>query len=97
MKVRAKKQVIGTITCLCCGERIPAKQNDLGTLDVSCNWCDMPVYAKPGSAAHKTLMGRITRLAEPVPDATNPVHAPPAEIKPAARAARSVFDVFSGA
>ncbi|MDR5739501.1 hypothetical protein [Caballeronia sp. LZ016] len=89
--------MIGTITCLCCGEKIPAKQNELGTLDVSCNWCDMPVYAKPGSAAHKQLMARVQRFAEPAPDATNPVHPPPVEAKPAARAVRGVFDVFTGA
>jgi hypothetical protein len=96
MKTRAKKRVIGTIVCHCCGKEIPAKQNDNGTLDVSCQWCDLPTYAKEGTEAHRRLMARVKRHAEPEPDATNPVHPPPAELKPAARAARSVFDVFSG-
>jgi hypothetical protein len=96
MKTRAKKQQIGTIACLCCGEKIPAKQNELGTIDVSCPWCEVPVYAKPGTDGHKRLMARVTRFAEPAPDATNPVHAPPVEVKPAARAVRGVFDVFTG-
>ncbi|RQQ65553.1 hypothetical protein [Burkholderia stagnalis] len=97
MKQRPKKTIIGTTQCVCCGRDIPAKESETGTLDVSCQWCELPTYAKKGTEAHRVLMARVKRHAEPEPDATNPVHAPPAEPKPAARAARSVFDVFSGA
>jgi hypothetical protein len=96
MKTRAKKSVIGTTTCMCCEKEIPAKQNELGTLDVSCQWCDMPVYAKAGTEAHKRLMGRVKRFPAPVVTDTPEPFIPPSEVKPATRAARSVFDVFSG-
>ncbi|WP_042301741.1 hypothetical protein [Paraburkholderia kururiensis] len=100
MKLRPKKTVIGTATCHCCGREIPVKRSETGTLDMSCQWCDLPMYAKAGTEAHKRLMERVTLIAEPDPDPTHPepvpAHVPPAEVKPAARAARSVFDLMAG-
>nr|WP_250488306.1 MULTISPECIES: hypothetical protein [unclassified Caballeronia] len=97
MKTRAKKTVIGTIKCHCCERDIPAKENEHGTLDVSCQWCEMPVYAKKGTEAHKRLSARVVRF--PVPHDATPASVPepfvpPSQEKPAARAARGVFDVF---
>lgn len=98
MKIRPKKTVIGTTECHCCGREIPVKQSEIGTLDMSCNWCDLPMYAKKGSEAHERLMKRVTLRAQPDPDPTQPEpiagHNPPVEPKPAARAARSVFDLM---
>lgn len=100
MKTRAKKIVIGKTTCLCCDREIPAKQSETGTLDVSCQWCDLPTYAKVGTESHKRLMARVTRtVSAPVAgvhvnevgDPPNLV--PPSTEKPVARAARSFFDL----
>ncbi|CAB3726123.1 hypothetical protein [Paraburkholderia rhynchosiae] len=98
MKTRPTKTIIGTAECSCCGREIPARESETGTLNLSCQWCDLPLYAKKGTEAHKLLMARVKRKAEPEPDATHP-HQPaalPAEVKPAARAARSAFDILSG-
>jgi len=98
MKTRPKKRIIGTAVCQCCEREIPVKQSETGTLDMSCQWCELPLYAKAGTEAHKRLMARVIRTAEPEPDATHPHQPapPPAEVKPVARAARSAFDILSG-
>lgn len=100
MKTRPKKTVIGETDCLSCGRAIPVKKSETGTLDCSCQWCDWPNYAKAGTEAHANLMKRVRMRAEPDPDPTHPEpvaeHKPPVEAKPAARAARSVFDVLGG-
>jgi hypothetical protein len=98
MKTRPKKTIIGTAQCTVCNREIPAKQSETGTLDVSCQWCEFPAYAKAGTEAHRVLMARVKRTAEPVPDATHPhqPETPPAELKPAARATRSAFDILAG-
>jgi hypothetical protein len=96
MKTRAKKTIIGTTTCLCCGEKIPAKLSETGTLDVSCGWCDLPTYAKAGTASHKALMARVVRAANHEVVDAHPAQVPAesqAVEKPAARAARSFFDL----
>jgi hypothetical protein len=98
MKTRPKKTIIGTANCSVCEREIPARLSDTGTLNLSCQWCDNPCYAKQGTEAHRILMSRVKRKAEPEPDATHP-HQPepvPVELKPAARAARSAFDILSG-
>lgn len=101
MKLRPKKAVIGTATCHCCGRDIPVKQNELGTLDMSCGWCDLPMYAKKGTEAHKRLMERVTLFeAGPIPQAV-------ADSKPGEpdvivqetqprQATRGVFDMLAG-
>jgi hypothetical protein len=102
MKIRPKKTVIGTATCHCCGRDIPVKQSETGTLDMSCQWCDLPMYAKKGTEAHRRLLERVTLFeakgeASPtsVADVVKPSNVPH-DVKPAARVARGVFDVLAG-
>jgi hypothetical protein len=98
MKTRPRKQIIGTAECHCCGREIPVKQSDTGTLDFSCQWCDLPMYAKAGTEAHANLMKRVKLRERPTmePIRNEPEPEPETEAKPAARAARSVFDVLGG-
>jgi hypothetical protein len=100
VKLRPKKAVIGTAECHSCYREIPVKKSETGTLDFSCQWCDLTMYVKAGSEAHGNLMGRVQLRAQPDPDPTHPEpvpgHNPPEDPKPAARAARSVFDVLGG-
>ncbi|PMS38481.1 hypothetical protein [Trinickia symbiotica] len=96
MKTRPKKTIIGTAECHCCGREIPVKQSETGTLDMSCQWCDLPMYAKAGTEAHKRLMERVKLNEQPrtAPELVTPSKAPETEPKPAARAARSAFDLL---
>ncbi|RQQ20797.1 hypothetical protein DF107_05795 [Burkholderia stagnalis] len=99
MRVKPKKQVIGTAACHCCGRDIPVKRSETGTLDFSCQWCDLPMYAKAGTEAHKRLMERVTLFeAGPVKEVEPEAPAPlPATVEtPASRSARSVFDIMAG-
>jgi hypothetical protein len=57
------------------------------------------MYAKAGTEAHANLMKRVKLRAQPDPDPTHPEpvenhDAPPSATKPAARAARSAFDIL---
>ena len=91
MKLRPKKSVIGTARCVCCEREIPAKQSETGTLDLSCQWCDLPTYAKPGTEAHRILLARVIRTANdtlPTPEPKEHLHE-----KPTVRAARTFFDL----
>lgn len=98
MKTRPKKTVIGTAECHCCGREIPVKESETGTLDLSCQWCDLPMYAKAGTEANRRLRERVKLHEQPKtePALVAPVPEPTTEAKPAARAARSVFDVLGG-
>lgn len=83
-KPRAK---IGHMACLCCGEKIPVKQADTGTLNLSCPECDFTGYVKPHTDAHRNVSRRVTLLAPPVLAPAEPK--PAAETKPAAPVARA--------
>lgn len=98
MKTKPRKQIIGTATCHCCNREIPVKRSDTGTLDFSCQWCDLPMYAKAGTEAHARLMERVTLRERPTmePIRNDPTPEPETETKPVTRAARSAFDVLSG-
>lgn len=50
---------IGRIKCDCCGEEFPVKQNDQGTLNLSCPWCNQTKYAKAGTQAYSHAMRQI--------------------------------------
>lgn len=73
------KTKIGHLPCLCCGERIPVKQAENGTLNLSCTECDFTGYAKVGTHAHRTMLGKISRL----PESAAPAPAPKPAAKPA--------------
>ncbi|KAI3589313.1 hypothetical protein D9X30_4896 [Cupriavidus sp. U2] len=78
MAIRPKTQ-IGTIPCLCCGQTVPVKEAENGTINLSCQWCDFPAYAKKGTEAHRRILANVKRP-EPV---AAPVAAPAANTVPA--------------
>lgn len=73
MAIRPKTQ-IGTIPCLCCGQTVPVKEAENGTINLSCQWCDFPAYAKKGTEAHRRILANVKR---PEPAAAEPVAANP--------------------
>lgn len=71
---------IGKMACLCCGQPIAVKRNEVNTLSVSCRECDFSAYAKQGTDAHGLVMKRVTlRQAPDAPSAPArpaPTHTP---------------------
>lgn len=96
MAIRPKNQ-IGTMKCLCCGETVPVKEADSGTLNFSCGWCDFPAYAKAGTQANRLVRKAMKPIptAAPDPSAANPggapVAAPIPQSKPAPAARKLLF------
>jgi hypothetical protein len=90
MALRPKAQ-IGTMECLCCGEKIPVRKAENGTLNFSCNWCEFPGYAKAGTDAHSHIMSRVNLLDVPAP-APEPVPAA-APKSAAAKSRNTIFGV----
>jgi hypothetical protein len=76
------KTKIGHLPCLCCGERVPVKQADNGTINLSCSDCDFTGYVKAGTHAHRVILGKISRL----PETAQPSPAQKPADKPAAPA-----------
>lgn len=74
------KTQLGTIACLCCGETIPVKRAENGTLSFPCPWCDFPGYAKTTWGCYERIAAQVKRkpapASEPAP-ATAPKAAPP--------------------
>jgi hypothetical protein len=94
MAIRPKAQ-IGTMPCVCCGEKIPVRRAENGTLNFTCSWCEFPGYAKAGTAAHGHVMRRVELLPviepeTPAPAKPEPKEKPPA---PATRRPNSIFGV----
>lgn len=48
---------IGRCACPFCREELPIRNNGRGTLNVSCPWCGVSAYAKPGTGAHAIITG----------------------------------------
>ncbi len=76
------KRSIGTMSCLCCAQEIPAKAEDGKAVSVSCQWCDLSAYAKHGTDAYRRIMARVKRspdaaVVEPQPVKSDDVKAPP--------------------
>jgi hypothetical protein len=71
------KTTRGTMKCLCCGQTIPVKASDNGTLSFPCTWCDFPAYAKSGTEAHRIVTKLITPAAS-----SEPPPAPGPELEP---------------
>lgn len=63
-----RKKCIGTVACLVCGCEIPARENDQGTLDLGCGYCDFVGYAKVGTEAHQVISDSINRKEIPKED-----------------------------
>lgn len=95
------KTTIGTMACMCCGQEIPVKQAENGTINAACNWCDFPAYAKKGTQAHRIITGRLkTSQAAPAPEPKTkpPAPAPAAPATPPAPAPRraTIFEMAGG-
>jgi len=74
-------QIIGKMDCPLCSEEMPVKENELGTLNISCPWCGLTAYVKPGQQAHRIASGWIRKPApEKKPKAEKP--AEPVKIAP---------------
>lgn len=87
------RTLLGHMKCLCCGQAIPVKEAENGTLNAACSWCDFPAWAKKGTLAARIIRSRI--IAPPADQAPAPA-VPPAPTKPpaapaAAAAPASVF------
>ena len=80
------KTKIGHMPCLCCGEKIPVKAAENGTLNISCPECDFTGYLRAGTDAHRKVSSRITRVAEPPEPAKPAAKAPAAQVPTAAPA-----------
>ncbi len=61
-----QRETIGVRECLTCKHEVPVKKSDGGAVSVSCPWCDLSAYAKPGTQAFKIIMEKV-RLAAPEP------------------------------
>lgn len=75
---------IGTVGCLCCGERIPVKVSAGGAMSVCCPWCDLSAYAKAGTQAYARIEARMEKERAPEP-APSPEPAPKPAQKPEAK------------
>lgn len=63
------KKCVGTVACLVCGSEIPARENEAGTLDLGCGYCDFVGYARIGTEAHQVVSASVKRstTAPPAP------------------------------
>ena len=80
------KTKIGHMPCLCCSEKIPVKEAENGTLNLSCMECDFTGYVKRGTTAHAKIRARIVPVIDSRPAA---VSAPGAKTPIAATLAAS--------
>lgn len=78
---------IGKADCIVCGEEIPVRENGRGTLNLSCPWCGVSAYVKPGSQAHRIAQGWVR--AAPA----TPAPAAPAPAAPAPKAKKAGFSL----
>ena len=84
---------------MCCGEQIPVKTTESGTVNAACPWCDFPAWAKAGTKAHQIIMGKVKRTEPQEPEPAKPaapapkVAPPAAPVAPAPRARNSIFDL----
>lgn len=97
------KALVGVMQCMCCGEVIPVKAADNGTINAACPWCDFPAWAKAGTKAHQLILAKVKRtepdpVAAPAPaakanPAPAPAKAPAAAPASQARPRNSIFDL----
>ncbi|MEH6434235.1 hypothetical protein [Massilia sp. DD77] len=78
----AVKTKLGRIPCDCCGHPVVLKENEAGTLTVSCDECDVSAFAKKGTAAATKWRAKLPAQApESVPKAPAPAPAAPAPVE----------------
>lgn len=94
------KSMVGTMRCMCCGEQIPVKTAENGTINAACPWCDFPAWAKAGTRAHHIIMGKVkpsetapAPKPAPVPAPAAKTAAAPPPAAPAERRRNSIFDL----
>jgi hypothetical protein len=90
----AVKNKLGRIPCDCCGHPVVLKENEAGTLTVSCDECDVSSFAKKGTAAAKRWRAKLP-APEPVPKAPAPEVKKPAPApapEPVPKAKANAFD-----
>lgn len=78
------RTVSGSMQCICCKQDMPVKESESGTLSISCPWCDLSAYAKPGTEAHRVISAHLKKGASPEPASQalpGPVAEPPAPAK----------------
>lgn len=90
MAIRPKNQV-GTIPCLCCGQVVPVKETESGTLNFACPWCDFPAYAKAGTEANRRVRKAMRPLAAPVDSPPPPADTKPVPANPEPSRPRTIF------
>lgn len=52
---------IGTAPCVACAREVVVRENGNGALNFSCAHCDLSMYAKKGTEAHKRLAPKVKR------------------------------------
>lgn len=63
----AVKEKLGQMPCLCCGHPVMVRKTPTGTLTAVCDGCDISMFAKPGTDAHRTFVGAVKALPGTVP------------------------------
>jgi len=59
--VTKASKYLGKIECICCGEEIPVKENDRGTLNVSCFLCGITSHSKLEQTSNEMIRGWIRK------------------------------------
>ncbi|WP_373986985.1 hypothetical protein [Duganella sp. BuS-21] len=90
------KKKLGAIPCPCCGHPVMVRENDAGTLTISCDGCDISAFAKKGTDAaakwRKALPVTVPKEEFQKPAEEAPAATPPAQIAPPKAKAAGVFD-----
>ena len=79
----APRESLGAVPCLCCGQAVPVKKSEKGAISVSCPWCDLSAYAKPGTESYRRIVARMPTKAEPEAPPAKAPSAPPPQAAPA--------------
>ena len=72
----AVKEKLGQMPCLCCGHPVMVRKTPTGTLTGVCDGCDLSVFAKPGTDAHRAFVAAVKALPGSVPKEVSQEPAP---------------------
>jgi hypothetical protein len=81
----------GDLKCLCCAQGIVVKENERGTLNVNCPWCDFSGYAKKGTQAARKIEAAVAWRA----DDTAPADDKPADKAPPKKSGSGLPDFIT--